>query len=92
MLLDIDFAGARRHEADAFSFSDAAANVGRGEVDARHRDDLNAVKDGVTELFAQGLQIGHRTVAAVDGHDCRQLGDAGWISPERQIGQRVGTD
>ena len=92
VLLDVDFARAGRHEADAFSLADAAADVGRGEVDAGHRDDLNAAQNGVAQLAAQRLEIGQRPVPPVDGDDRRQLRNAGRVPPQRKIGQRVGPD
>ena len=92
MLLDIDFAGARRHKTNALSLANAAADVGRREIDARHRDDLNAVANRRPELPPQGFQVGHRPIAPIDGDNRRQLRDSRRVSPQREIRQRVGPD
>ena len=44
------------------------------------------------KLVPEGVQIGHRPVAPVDGDDGRKLRDAGRVPPHRQIGQRIGPD
>ncbi len=88
--LDIGFHTARNLIANAPAFSQASAQVGRGDSDRRDRDGQEPMRARSEVGQARRVDLLH--AGTVDHDDRGQLRDPGRLAPRDEIGQAISAD